>query len=109
MLHHTRKHPEASIRSSLKRFLSGVKGFFALLKARLHSRDIAGQANMSRAQRCKVGELSRTPGRLHQALGSNLSVREVAEPAVEYLLNSPPTEMPSFLYGVATPQRRLAS
>jgi hypothetical protein len=57
--------------------------FIALLKARSLSQDVAGQANMSRAPRCRVGKLSRTSGRLHQAIGSNLSVKGVAEPAVE--------------------------
>ena len=41
--------------SSLRRFLSGVINFFVLLNTRSHSADIAGIANVSKAQRCSVG------------------------------------------------------
>jgi hypothetical protein len=37
------RHSQASIISSFSWFLSGVMSFFALLKARSHSIDIAGQ------------------------------------------------------------------
>jgi len=43
--------------SSLRRFLSGVINFFVLLNTRSHSADIAGIANVSKAQRCSVGKV----------------------------------------------------
>src|SRR2546421_4395319 len=42
-LHHAFRHSQASIMSSSNWFLSGVMSFFALLKTRSHSADIAGQ------------------------------------------------------------------
>jgi hypothetical protein len=41
-LHHAFRHSQASIMSSSSWFLSGVMSFFALLKTRSHSADIAG-------------------------------------------------------------------
>jgi hypothetical protein len=46
-------------------FLSGVMRLLALLKAHSHSQDVAGQANISKVQRCKVGKASSITGRLH--------------------------------------------
>jgi hypothetical protein len=51
---------------------------------------------MSRAKRCKVGKLSQASGRLHQVIASNLSVRGVAELAVECLPNSSLAETSPF-------------
>src|SRR5271170_4745220 len=48
-LHHAFRHSQASIMSSSSWFLSGVISFFALLKTRSHSVDIAGQDRVSRA------------------------------------------------------------
>jgi hypothetical protein len=51
LFHHALKHSNASIMLSPREFLSGVMSFLALLKARSHSQEVAGQANMSKAQR----------------------------------------------------------
>src|SRR5271156_6759452 len=51
-LHHAFRHSQALIMSSPGWFLSGVMSFFALLKTRSHSVDIAGQDKVSRAD-CK--------------------------------------------------------
>jgi hypothetical protein len=67
-----------------------------MLKVRSHSQDIAGQVIVSRAKRCKVGKLSRASGRLHQVIASSLSVRGVAELAVECLPDSSLAEMSPF-------------
>jgi hypothetical protein len=48
--------------------------FFALLKARPYFQNVTGQANTPRAQRCRVEKAPSISGRLHQAIGSNLSV-----------------------------------
>src|SRR5277367_3425278 len=47
--HHAFKHSQASIMSSISRFLSGVRSFFVLLNTRSHLVDIAGQDKVSRA------------------------------------------------------------
>src|SRR3954452_24772741 len=57
-LHHAFRHSQASIMSSSSWFLSGVMSFFALLKTRSHSVDIAGQDRVSRAYWKSVGKLS---------------------------------------------------
>jgi hypothetical protein len=51
------KYSDASMGSSLRWFLSGVINFFVLLNTRSHSADIAGIANISKAQRCSVGKV----------------------------------------------------
>src|SRR5436305_4002483 len=48
-LHHAFRHSQASIMSSASWFLSGVMSFFALLKTRSHSVDIAGQDKVIRS------------------------------------------------------------
>ena len=72
-------------------------GLLALLKARSHSQDVAGQADTSKAQRWRVGKASSMSSWLHQAIGSNFSVAGIVEPAVEYLWNSSVTVSSSFL------------
>jgi hypothetical protein len=47
---------------SPREFLSGVMSLLALLKARSNSQDVAGQANISKAQRCRVGGASSISG-----------------------------------------------
>jgi hypothetical protein len=61
------KHCNASIRLSPGEKLSRVMNLLALLKARSHSQDIVGQANISKAQRWRAGKASPMPGWLHQA------------------------------------------
>ena len=62
LFRHALKHSNASITSSPRRFLSGVMRFLALLKAHSNSQGIAGQANTSRAQRCRVRKASSVSG-----------------------------------------------
>jgi hypothetical protein len=54
--HQFSKHSDASMNYSLRRFLSGVINFFVLLNTRSHSADMAGTANMSKAQRYSIGK-----------------------------------------------------
>ena len=61
LFHHALKHSNASVRLSPRGFLSGVVNLLALLKARSHSQDVAGQANISKARRWRVGKAS-SPG-----------------------------------------------
>jgi hypothetical protein len=67
LFRHALKHSSASIMLSSREFFPGVMSFLALLKARSHSRDVAGRANISRAQchECQdlysTAEVRRTP------------------------------------------------
>jgi hypothetical protein len=56
LVHHALKHSNASIILSPREFLSGAMRFLALLKARSHSQEVAGQANISKAKRWKGRE-----------------------------------------------------
>src|SRR5271156_3025302 len=47
--HHAFRHSQASIMSLPKWFLSGLMSFFALLRTRSHSVDIAGQDRVPKA------------------------------------------------------------
>jgi len=60
--YHALKHSNASIILSPREFLSGVMSFLALLKPRSYSQEVAGQADISKAQRCRVGKASSISG-----------------------------------------------
>jgi hypothetical protein len=62
LFHHALKHSNASIMLSHREFLSGVMSFLVLLKPRSHSQDVSGQANILKAQRCRVGRASSISG-----------------------------------------------
>lgn len=51
LFHYALKYSNASIVLLPREFLSGVISFLALLKARSHSQEVTGQANISKAQR----------------------------------------------------------
>jgi hypothetical protein len=61
LFHHALKHSNASVRLSPREFLSGGSELVSTAKARLHSQDVAGQANISKARRWRVGKAS-SPG-----------------------------------------------
>src|SRR3954449_12887208 len=80
------KHSDASILSSPRRFLSGVINFFVLLNARSHSADIAGIANVSKAQRYSVGKVDWVS--FHHLIGLKAFGSSIGVGSRSYLVNS---------------------